>query len=210
MIYRKVIALSALLAFAFAGCDSYDPFEPGQAFEVTPLFFDMEFGETQVLTATLDGQPAQVSWASSDPAIVSVNQTGPSTAEVTPIAPGTAAVTATLASDPSRLRSASITVLPSFTMLRITGLASSAPRFSTDEYQIDVPEGLINFTVTINGGTGDVDLIVISPSGAFCAPFLAGNNETCSFDDPEPGTWDIILELWDPYTGVTLEARGTR
>jgi hypothetical protein len=98
----------------------------------------------------------------------------------------------------------------SFEILRLTGLSSSGPVFSTIEYQIEVPSGLVNLTVTLRGGTGDVDLVVISPSEDYCTSLEDGNNETCSFTNPEPGIWDIILELWEPYTGVTLEARGRR
>jgi hypothetical protein len=205
MIYRKVIALSALIALAFASCDSYDPFEPGQAFEVTPLFFDMEFGQTQELTATLDGQPVQVTWASSDPTVVTVNQTGPSTAVVTPVGPGTAAVTASLTSEPSRLRSASITVLPSFTILRLPDLALDA---GFEFYEIEVPAGISQLDVSISGGTGDADLYVFGPGGEVCVPFLDGNEELCTFENPTSGTWEIYIEVFVPYSGVTLWAQG--
>jgi vibriolysin len=208
MIRRKVFSLAtALLALTLASCDSYNPFEPGSAFEVTPLFFDMEFGQTQTVTATLDGQPVQVTWASSDPAIFSVNQTGPSTAVVTPLAPGSAALTATLASDPSQLRSASITVLPTFTIFRVTDLARATGFFF---WEIEIPEGLKEAIFRIRGGTGDADIYVFGPDGEECVPWLAGNNETCTFPNPTPGTWEVYLDAFDPFTGVTFEVLGER
>ena len=208
MIPRKVFSLATgLLALTLVSCEGYDPFEPGSAFEVTPLFFDMEFGQTQEVTATLDGQAVPVTWASNDPTIFSVTQTGPSTALVTPLAPGSAALTASLVSDPSRLRSASITVLPTFTILRETGLARAS---GFDFWEIEIAAGLKEVIFQIRGGTGDADIYVFGPDGEECVPWLAGNNETCPFPNPTPGTWEVYIDAFSPYTGLTFEVLGER
>jgi len=203
---RTVISFSgALLALTLASCNDHTPFEPGTPFEITPLFFEMEFGQTQELTATLGGDPVPVTWTSSDPTVAEVTSTGPSTAVVTPVSPGPVAITAALTSDPTRLRSASVTVLPSFTILRVEDLAVESGFVF---YEIDVPDGIANLTVSISGGTGDADLFVFGPGGEECVPFLAGNDEVCEFDDPTGGTWEIFIDAFEPFTGVTLVAAG--
>ena len=49
-----------------------------------------------------------------------------------------------------------------------------------------------------------------NPAGDYaCASFNAGNTELCSEPSPTAGTWYVLLELWDPYAGVTLTATVT-
>ena len=64
-------------------------------------------------------------------------------------------------------------------------------------------------TVTISGGTGDVDLYVnagTQPSSNQyqCRPFKNGNNEVCTFTRPETGTWFMSLYGYSAASGVTL------
>ncbi|MDP5214825.1 M20/M25/M40 family metallo-hydrolase [Pseudoalteromonas tunicata] len=64
-------------------------------------------------------------------------------------------------------------------------------------------------TVTISGGTGDVDLYVnagTQPSSNQyqCRPFKNGNNEVCTFTRPATGTWFMSLYGYSAANGVTL------
>ena len=88
----------------------------------------------------------------------------------------------------------------------LSGATSSNANFS-----IAVPPGQTSLTITIAGGTGDVDLYV--KAGALptlttydCRPYVTGNNETCSFTNPAAGTWNIVLDGYATYAGVTLTA----
>ena len=59
------------------------------------------------------------------------------------------------------------------------------------------------------GATGDADLYVkygsAPTTSAFdCRPYLGGNNEVCTFDNPSAGTWHVMLRGWSAYSGVTL------
>lgn len=93
----------------------------------------------------------------------------------------------------------------------LAGDAGSWQRFT-----FDVPAGASRLVVTTSGGTGDGDLYVrfnaqpeIAQGQYDCRPFTVGNDETCEFDNPQPGTWHIGFNGYDAYTGVTLEATWT-
>lgn len=78
-------------------------------------------------------------------------------------------------------------------------------------YQIAVPAGQTQLTVSISGGTGDADLYVKygSPptlSSYGCRPWVPGNNETCTFPSPASETWYIMINGYSAYTGVSLVA----
>lgn len=231
MTNRTVVRLSgALLAFFVLGCGDDDPSAPSGPFlEVAPLFRGIEEGESVQLTATLAGQSVPVTWESTDPAKATVSPTGLVTGSddacagepvtTPPCGSGFVAVTATMTSDPSQQRSASITVLKLQGIgltsgVPVTGLSSDDEPGSTVLYRIRVPAGATNLLVTMSGGTGDADLYVRyqtppTPDDFDCRPFAGGNNEECEFSDPTAGTWYIMIELFDPYAGVTLTATVT-
>lgn len=76
-------------------------------------------------------------------------------------------------------------------------------------YTVDLAEGYSELTVTISGGTGDADLFVThgsqSTTGNYdCRPYLNGNNESCTFSNPESGTWYIDLKRYRAFSGLTL------
>ena len=212
MTHRVVLRISTLaLAFLIAGCgEDLPPGPDGGALEVSPLFTGVAEGDSIQLTATMGGEPVDVTWASSDETKATVSATG----MVHGIAEGFAAITAALTSNPGRMRSASITIVPIpeiFSGEPVTGISSSGARGSGQFYKVDVPAGTTNLTITLAGGTGDVDLYVShgtrpTSAEADCWSFNGGNGEECSIDNPAPGLWFILLDLWDPYTGVTLEA----
>jgi hypothetical protein len=78
-------------------------------------------------------------------------------------------------------------------------------------YSLDVPVGQSKLEIAMSGGTGDADLYV--KRGALPStttydyrPFLSGNNETVSADNPEAGTWYIMIRGYSAFSGVTLLA----
>jgi serine protease len=217
MTHRTLVRLftSTLLAALAVGCSDDEPTAPSGPFlQVTsPGYFGLVEGSTKQLTATLDGQPVDVTWASSNTAVLTVSPTG----LVTAVGAGNAAATATMTSDPTQIRSASFTITSPPTLTSgtaVTGISGTGARGTTRLYKIIVPTGATSLTVTLSGGTGDVDLFVqqgTPPTNTDfdCSSENAGNTEVCTITNPTPGTWYILLYLWDPYSGVTLKATVT-
>lgn len=82
---------------------------------------------------------------------------------------------------------------------------------STTLYRITVPSGATLLTVTTSGGTGDVDLYVRegqapTASSYDCESAGGDNEEICELELPAAGTWYIMLEAFEDYSGVTLTA----
>lgn len=218
MTHRTVIRFfsGVLLMPLVIGCAEEAPTQPeGPFLQVTsPGFFGILEGSTQQLTATFDGQPATVTWETSNPAVITVSPTG----LVTAIAAGNAAATATMTSDATQKRSASFTVTSPPTLVSgtpVTALASTGARYSMRLWKIIVPAGATSLSVTLSGGTGDVDLFVrrtsppvMAAAGSTydCSSENGGNTEVCTIPNPGAGTWFVGLGLWDPYGGVTLTA----
>ena len=210
MMPRLAATLScALFAAALVGCSddgTPGPDDPGLV--VTPLFRGVLEGDTLRLAATLNGQPVNVTWDAQYDSIATVSADG----LVTGVRGGFTAVTAS-STNPAMMRSASITVIAVPALTSGTGVAvsGSGARFSSSYRKIVVPAGATRLTVTISGGTGDVDLYVrrgAVPSFTVfdCASENGGNTENCTINNPAAGTWFIMLGLWDPYTGATLTA----
>ncbi|WOC26739.1 S8 family serine peptidase [Pseudoalteromonas sp. N1230-9] len=79
-------------------------------------------------------------------------------------------------------------------------------------YTIDVPANMSSFTVTSSGGTGDADLFVKfgsqpTTSSYDCRPYKSGSAETCTFSNPQAGTWHLSLNAFQTFSGVTLDAQ---
>lgn len=82
-------------------------------------------------------------------------------------------------------------------------------------YRIDVPAGATNLTVRTSGGTGAVDLYVRAgaepSSSAFdCRPLVNGNDETCTFAQPQATSYYVGLYGFKAFAGVTLTASFTQ
>ena len=82
---------------------------------------------------------------------------------------------------------------------------------SERHFYLHVPQSATNLLVRITGGTGDADLYVRlgSPptlSEYTCRPRLDGNEEICSFPEPDPGTYYAMLHGWSSYSGISLWA----
>lgn len=76
-------------------------------------------------------------------------------------------------------------------------------------YTWTIPAGVSSMEVSISGGSGDADLYMRygsqpTTSAYDCRPYLSGNNETCSFNNPSAGTWHIGIRAYSAYSGVTL------
>lgn len=73
----------------------------------------------------------------------------------------------------------------------------------------DLSAGYSSLNISIAGGNGDADLYVnfgspSSTSSYLCRPYKNGNNEECTFDNPQAGTWYIDLRGYSLASGVTL------
>lgn len=215
MVYRTSRLLGAVLALAIVGCDDDDPrTSPGTFLTVSPQAISVDPGETVQLTASVGGEPASVTWETSDASIATVNGSG----LVQTVSSGFAAITATSTANASEKYSANINVnvltgTPIQDGVAVTNLSSSGARGSGVVYRIFVPDGKTSLTVTLRGGTGDADIYVrrgtppTATTGGFtCASFNAGNDEDCVIANPARGTWYIRVDLWDPYAGATLLA----
>jgi hypothetical protein len=213
MMHRSAFRLSCglLAAFVVMGCDDDGPSgieEPGLV--VTPAFRGVPETDTLRLVATFNGDPVTATWESTNPAVATVSNTG----LVSALVPGFTAITAT--GPNQQKRSASITVVAVTALTSGTGvtISSNAARGSQQFRKIAVPAGATKLTVTIGGGTGDVDLYVSAggvptTSNFGCRSWEAGNDEICEFTNPAAGTYFIMLDLWNPYAGATLTATVT-
>jgi hypothetical protein len=204
---------SIMLAALVFGCSADTPSAPttdGPFLEIDPLFAGVDQGTTLPLTATFSGAAVPVTWETSDAAVATVSATG----VVTGVAPGTAAATATLTSDPTKKRSASITVLA----LQGTALTSGVPATGlsgtangqTKLYRIFVPAGTTSLSVVLAGGTGDADIFVKrqtppTSSSFTCSSEGATTNEACAIANPASGTWYILVVSFI-YSGASLTA----
>jgi serine protease len=103
----------------------------------------------------------------------------------------------------------SIVVPPPGTELVVNNIAG--PRSQWKRYTYVVPSGATKLTVNISGGTGDADLYVRLGSAPTtstyqCRPYLNGNAETCTINNPAAGTWHFGLYGYAAFSGVTLKA----
>ncbi len=87
----------------------------------------------------------------------------------------------------------------------------SGAKGSASYFKITVPSGQSSLEIAMSGGTGDSDLYVKfgaqpTTSSYDYRPYLTGNNETVSVDNPSAGDWYIMLHGYEAYSGVTLKA----
>jgi len=105
--------------------------------------------------------------------------------------------------------SAAMTITPLTNGVGVTSLTGSAG--SELYFSIVVPAGQTKLEISMSGGTGDADLYVKKDSLPTTTsydyrPYLSGNNETVTVNDPAPATWYIMIRGYSPYTGVALLA----
>ncbi|MBU2879550.1 S8 family serine peptidase [Aliiglaciecola lipolytica] len=78
-------------------------------------------------------------------------------------------------------------------------------------YSIDIPEGASDLVFSMSGGSGDADLYVKyatepSTNSYDCRPYLGGNNESCSVDPVQAGTYYVKIIGYSAYSGVSIQA----
>lgn len=105
--------------------------------------------------------------------------------------------------------SAATSIVPLTNGVPKTGLA--AAQGTQQSFRIEVPAGQSKLEISISGGSGDCDLYVKrgalpTTSDYDYRPFLFGNDETVTINSPAGGTWYIMLNAYDAYSGVTLLA----
>jgi hypothetical protein len=91
----------------------------------------------------------------------------------------------------------------------VTDISGAAD--GTKFYKIDVPAGQAKLEIAMSGGTGDADLYVRKGAKPTSSewdyrPYLIGNNETVTIDNPDAATWYIMLKGYAAFSGVTLKA----
>ncbi len=93
------------------------------------------------------------------------------------------------------------------TLLSLSGL--SGAKSATARHTFTVAPGTRSVTVVMSGGAGDADLYVrvgAAPTTASytCRPYKSGNDETCTFTNPQAGTWHIGVRGYTAYSGTSL------
>lgn len=88
-----------------------------------------------------------------------------------------------------------------------TGLAAGAG--SSLAFTLSVPAGASNLRFAMTGGSGDGDLYVRFGSAPTttvydCRPYLSGNAETCTFANPQAGTWHVSIRAYTRFADVSL------
>lgn len=133
----------------------------------------------------------------------------------TPTTEGGASFTVQVVDDASAVHTRGFTIVVAAEIgelvshVPITGLAGEAG--SVRYYTIDVPPGTTQLSISISGGTGDVDLYVrhdaLPQEFVYdCRPLRQGNEETCVRTYPDIGRWYVMLRGYIAYADVTLVA----
>nr|WP_211193781.1 M4 family metallopeptidase [Pyxidicoccus fallax] len=89
----------------------------------------------------------------------------------------------------------------------VTGLSGSSG--NKKYFTLEVPAGQTSLKFETAGGTGDADLYVrfggVPSSSTYdCRPYSSGNAETCTFNNPQAGTWYVMVNGYTSYSGLTL------
>ena len=85
----------------------------------------------------------------------------------------------------------------------------SHPSGTWQHRAITVPAGAMTLSAVMGGGSGDMDLYVRegaqpTMSSWDCRPYLFANEEFCSFDSPNPGTWYVSTRAYSSPSNVSL------
>lgn len=86
----------------------------------------------------------------------------------------------------------------------------SADRGQWKQYSMEIPSGMASLTVTISGGSGDADLYVRqgeqpTRTSYQCRPYKSGNEEVCTFNNPDAGAWYFGIRAYRSFSGVKLD-----
>lgn len=91
----------------------------------------------------------------------------------------------------------------------VTGSNLSGGQGEWQYFQITVPSCATQLTATISGGSGDADLYLRqgsqpTTSSYACRPYIDGNNESCTENNPAAGTWYVGIRGYRSYSGLSL------
>lgn len=105
--------------------------------------------------------------------------------------------------------SAATVITPLTNSVPATGLGG--PAAGELYFSIVVPAGQTKLEISISGGSGDADLYVkkgaLPTTGSYdYRPYLSGNNESVSINNPAAATWYIMVRGFNAFSGVTLLA----
>jgi hypothetical protein len=175
-----------------------------------------EAGTPYVAQLQATGGTGAYSWSAAEGALpggLTLSSSG--SISGTPVAPGSSTFTVrvTDAAGATDARAFTLVVAPVEELsngVPVTGIGGAAG--SMRFYAIQVPAGAARLTVSVAGGTGDVDLYVrrggLPQEYVYdCRPFRPGNEETCTFVSPAAGAWYVMLRGYAAYAGVSLVAR---
>ncbi|MCJ8271466.1 MAG: proprotein convertase P-domain-containing protein, partial [Psychrosphaera sp.] len=91
----------------------------------------------------------------------------------------------------------------------VTTLVSAANK-EQKQFYISLTEPMAQLTVNTSGNNGDADLFVsfdsASTSNTLCSSRGNDSNESCSLDNPQPGTYFITVEAYSAIEDVALVA----
>jgi hypothetical protein len=81
---------------------------------------------------------------------------------------------------------------------------------SQQYWKLTVPAGKTTLTFAMSGGTGDADLYVKraakpTTSTYDCRPYLTGNNETCTFNNPVASDYYVMIRGYAAFSGTSLK-----
>ncbi len=82
------------------------------------------------------------------------------------------------------------------------------------KYTVVMPAGASNLVIAESGGTGDADLYVKFGSAPTlssydCRPYVSGNTESCTVASPQAGTYYVMLNGYQAFSGVSIKATWT-
>jgi hypothetical protein len=101
------------------------------------------------------------------------------------------------------------------TLVHNINLPSVSTGSWSSTYPVSIPAGTTRLVVNTSGGTGDADLYVNAgaaptTSSYTCRPYLDGNAETCTIDNPAAGsTYYIRVRAYSSFSGVNMKATRT-
>lgn len=213
-----------LAAFVFAGCQDEEPTGVDTLpFDVSPLAFALDQGATKQMKITGIAM-SEVTWESTNPAIATVSPTG----LVTGVAVGgPVAITARSKANPTTdLASATFqvnAVLAATVIQRNTDniISLAAGSANRTRYRVFIPEGTTSVTFRLLGPNGDADMFIkfgAAPAVTYASSYNtssscfsagAGTNETCTFTNPAEGTWYILIDPYEAFTGANLRVNTT-
>jgi hypothetical protein len=172
-------------------------------------------GDEQPVTLSVSGLPNGVVGRFSPPAVIAGGSSTLTLSAGAIVAAGTTTISVTGAAGPAvRMATGSLTVVSSGTPLPLVNEVPitelSGATGSSRYFVLTVPAGQALLTFTMSGGTGDADMYVRfgslpTQSNYACRPYLNGNTETCTFANPQPGDWFVMVRAYNAYSGVSLK-----